>query len=154
MNQSKYHFLKNDLVPLLQKLQPDSKGLWGTMGSQQMIEHMTDAVKMANGKLQLPKVNEGERLEKFRQFMNSEIPFGKNIKNPFLGETGLPLRKPDLAAAIAKLQSELDDFFLAFEKNPALRTSNPFFGELDYAENIQLLHKHAEHHARQFGLLP
>ncbi len=83
----------------------------------------------------------------------TENPFKENTKNPLLGETPLPLRKPTLQAAIDTLQEELNYFFSVFENNPALTTRNPIFGELDYAQHVQLLHKHALHHLRQFGLV-
>jgi hypothetical protein len=35
-----------------------------------------------------------------------------------------------------------------------LTTRNPFFGDLNFAENVHLLHKHALHHLRQFGVVP
>ena len=39
----------------------------------------------------------------------------------------------------------------AFEKNPDLVTRNPFFGDLNFEQSVQLLYKHALHHLRQFG---
>ncbi len=122
------------------------------MSFQQMVEHFTDAVKNASGKLRLPIINEGERLIKFRAFLMSEAPFAPNTKNPLMAEEGAPLRQPDVSSAIDKLQSELEYFFEAFNKQPNLQTENPFFGNLSFEENIQLLHKHAMHHLKQFNL--
>ncbi|MEP6926145.1 MAG: hypothetical protein ABI834_00850 [Ginsengibacter sp.] len=152
MNTPKEIFLKKDFISLLKKLKGDEKGKWGIMNAQQMIEHFTDAVKNANGKLILPLLNEGERLHKYREFLMSEQPFKENTKNPLIAEEGLPLRKPDMGSATDKLQKELDYFFEVFEKHSDLKTRNAFFGELDYDMNIQLLHKHAIHHLKQFGL--
>jgi hypothetical protein len=153
MDHSKEHFLKEDLIPLLQKLRGDEQALWGVMTAQQMIEHFADAVKIANGKLVLPVENEGEKLARLRLFMMSEEPFKENIKNPLLPAEGIAPRQPDLAASIQKLQKELNHFFEVFSAHPELTTANPFFGDLDYAMNIQLLHKHALHHLKQFGLV-
>ncbi|MGH2564637.1 MAG: hypothetical protein ACRDE5_08995 [Ginsengibacter sp.] len=83
----------------------------------------------------------------------SNQPFRENIKNPLIPEEGFKLRKADMESAINILQKELDYFFELFEKHPELKTNNPFFGELDYNMNVQLLHKHAVHHLRQFGLV-
>ncbi len=152
MNSSKESFLKKDFVPMLKKLNANDKGKWGIMTAQQMVEHFADAVKNASGKLVLPVVNEGERLQKSRDFLMSDLPFQENIKNPFIPGEGIPLRKPDMETAINKLQKELDYFFEVFEKQPELKTGNAFFGDLDYKMNIQLLHKHALHHLKQFGL--
>jgi len=153
MNKAKEAFLKKDFISLLGKLKADDKGKWGIMNAQQMVEHFADSVKNANGKLVFPLLNEGERLQKSRELLMSETPFKENTKNPLIPEEGIPLRMPDLQSAINKLQKELDYFFEVFENHPELKTTNSIFGELDYEMNIQLLHKHAIHHLRQFGLV-
>lgn len=153
MIKEKEEFLKNDFIPLLGKLHADEKAKWGIMNAQQMVEHFADAVKNASGKLLLPILNEGEKLQKSRDFLMSENPFKENTDNPLIPKEGIPHRQPDLPSAINKLQKELNHFFEVFEKNPNLKTGNAFFGQLDYAMNIQLLHKHAIHHLRQFGLV-
>lgn len=153
MIKAKEEFLKNDFIPLLGKLHADATPKWGVMNTQQMIEHFADAVKNASGKLILPTLNEGEKLEKFRNFLVSEKPFKENTNNPLIPKEGIPHRQPDIQSAINKLQEELKHFFAVFAKNPGLKTGNPFFGLLDYNMNIQLLHKHAIHHLTQFGLV-
>ena len=153
MNEEKKKFLKEDFIPLLYKLDANAKGNWGVMNGQQMVEHFADAVKNASGNLILPVVNSGERLEKSRVFLMTELPFKENTKNPLIGEQPFPLRKASINAAIQKLQDELNYFFEVFDNNPSLKTNNSIFGELDYAMNVQLLHKHALHHLRQFGLI-
>ncbi len=153
MNTAKEEFLKKDLIPFLIKLNADDKRKWGVMDAQQMVEHFTDAIKNASGKLLLPVLNESEKLEKMRLFLMSEAPFKENIDNPLIPKEGIPHRQPDLKSAINKLQKELDYFFEVFNKNPDLKTGNAFFGKLDYTMNVQLLHKHAIHHLRQFGLV-
>ncbi len=49
-----------------------------------MVEHFTNAVKNASGKLILPILNEGENLQKFREFLMSDIPFKQNTKNAMM----------------------------------------------------------------------
>ena len=153
MKNTKETFLQRDLVALLRNLKDGARGKWGVMSAQQMVEHFADAVKNASGKLVFPFLNEGERLEKSRQFLMSDEPFKENVKNPLIPEEGFRLRKPNIEAAINKLQKELDYFFELFEKHPDIKTNNPFFGQLDYHMNVQLLYKHANHHLRQFGLV-
>lgn len=153
MNQEKLDFLRNDFIFLLKHLAPDAPGSWGVMNGHQMVEHFVDVVKNASGKLKLPPVNQGEKLEKARTFMMSEAPFPENIRNPFMSETPSPPKKLTMQAAIEKLQQELNYFFEVFEKNPELTTQNPFFGDLNFDQNVHLLHKHANHHLRQFGLV-
>jgi hypothetical protein len=152
MDNAKEKFLKEEFIPLLEKLNGTEKGKWGVMNAQQMVEHFADAVKNASGKLILPVINEGERLQKSREFLMSEIPFKENTKNPLIPAEGISLRQLNMESAIKKLQKELDYFFDSFGNQPGLKTNNAFFGELGYDMNIQLLHKHAIHHLKQFGL--
>ena len=152
MNFEKENFLRTKFIFLLQKLNTDTPPLWGRMNVQQMIEHFTDVMMVASGKIKLPVATPPDRLPKLREFMMSEKPFKENTKSPVLGEEPAPLKKRTKEAAIGKLQEEIIYFFEAFEKSPALTTSNPVFGELDFEMNIQLLHKHALHHLKQFGI--
>jgi hypothetical protein len=65
----------------------------------------------------------------------------------------LPMHYPSMEAAISKLQTELNYFVAVYHQNPFFTIINPIFGELDFDANVQLLHKHAVHHLRQFGLV-
>ena len=152
VDQQKLQFLLNDFPALLRQLAADTKGKWGQMNAQQMVEHFIWSVKSANGKLQLPSVNEGETLEKFRAFLFSDKQFRENTKNPLLGEPQ-PIHYPSMEVAVNKLQSELQYLADTFSNNPGMTTLNPIFGGLDLEGNLQLLHKHAVHHLRQFGLV-
>ena len=152
MNFEKENFLRTKLISLLQKLNTDTPPRWGKMNARQMIEHMIDVVMVANGKIKLPIVTPPDKLPRLQEFMMSEKPFKENTKSQVLGEEPVPLKKQTKEAAIGKLQEEIIYFFEVFEKNPALRTTHPVFGELDLEMNIQILHKHALHHLRQFGI--
>lgn len=152
MENEKLKFLREDFIFQLRHLSPDEKGKWGQMNGQQMIEHFTDAVRNANGKLKLPVLNEGERLVKFREFLMSDRPFSENTRNPLLSDTPTPIKHSTIQEAIAELQVEIEDLVTLFESKSEHTTSNPFFGDLNFEEVVQLLHKHASHHLRQFGL--
>jgi len=153
VDSGKAEFLQKDFFHLLDQLQPTAKGKWGVMNGQEMIEHLIEVFRIANGKLKIPLINHGERLEKFREFLFSEKQFRENTKNPLLGEVPPSLIHPDKETALIELRKEVDDFFKLFDKDSGLTTTNPIFGDLDYAGNIQLLHKHALHHLRQFNLI-
>ena len=154
MSLEKENFLRTRFISYLQRLDPATPPLWGKMNVQQMVEHFTDVVMVANGKIKLDIVTPAEKLPLYKEFMMSEKPFKENTKSPVLPEEPLPLKKHTVQAAIGKLQEELIYFFHAFDTNPNLKTIQPVFGELDFAENIQLLYKHAIHHLNQFGVKP
>jgi hypothetical protein len=156
MSIEKENFLRTKLVTCLQRLDPSTPARWGKFSVQSMIEHYAgDAVRNANGRLKIESiVTPPEHLERMREFMMSDKPFKENTKNPLMKEEPEPLRYKTVQAAIGALQQELIYFFEAFEKDPMMVLRNPFFGDLNFEQNVQLLYKHALHHLRQFGVEP
>ncbi|HVT84018.1 MAG TPA: hypothetical protein VHD35_02390 [Chitinophagaceae bacterium] len=155
MNFEKENFLRTRFISLLQQLDPATAPRWGKMNLQQMIEHFADMVCWANGKVTHEKIHTPpERLPAYREFLMSDKPFKENTKNPFMNEEPAPVRHKTVQAAIGELHEELIHFFEVFEKDPQLIIRNPFFGDLNFEQSIQLLHKHALHHLRQFGVEP
>jgi hypothetical protein len=86
-----------------------------------------------------------------KDFLMSEKEFKPNTKNALMGEDPLPVRHVKISDAIAELESELKDFEKYFTSFPDARITNAFFGDLNYDEWVQLLHKHSMHHLKQFG---
>lgn len=154
MTIEKENFLRTRLVPCLQRISHDTAPLWGKMNLHQMIEHLADVMKVANGKLKMDIVTPAEKLPLYREFIMSDKPFKENTKSPVLPEQPLPLRTHTVQAATGKLQEEIIEFFEAFDKDPGLKTTHPVFGELDFNENVQVLYKHCLHHLKQFGSEP
>jgi len=148
----KARFLKQEYIPLLQKITPDAQAQWGKMNVQQMIEHMAEYVAMAYGKPAQELVTTEDRLEKMQDFLRSEKDFKPNTPNVLLPDDPRPTKLPNVRAAITLLQEELQNFFAAFDTEKKKYVMNPFFGELDYGMSIQLLYKHAWHHLKQFGV--
>jgi hypothetical protein len=153
MSTDKAEFLKNRFVPLLKQIPSDTQPHWGKMSLQQMIEHFSDSVRIASGKtVYTDFVFPPEQLQKVREFMLSEKPFKENTVNPLLPEAPAPVINISTEEAINELQKEINYFFSVFEKNNLQVTRSPFFGDLNFEENIHLLYKHASHHLRQFGV--
>lgn len=153
MKVEKAEFLKNRFVPLLKQIPSDTKPNWGKMTLQQMIEHFSDSVRIASGKtVYTDFVFPPEQLQKVRDFMLSERPFKENTMNPLMPEVPAPVINISTEAALNELNKELEYFFTVFEKNDLQVTRSPFFGDLNFEQNVHLLHKHALHHLRQFGV--
>ena len=150
--QGKADFLKNKYIPLLNTLDPRTPGKWGKMNVQQMIEHMSDYVRIANGKTPMSVVTEADKLPRMQGFLASEKPFPENTPNVLMPETPPPVKHLSVAEAIAELSDELETFFDVHNSDPAKTTANPFFGELAFEQQVQLLYKHSAHHLRQFGV--
>lgn len=153
MNKEKLGFLRNEMLPLFYKLTTHIKPLWGVMTAQQMVEHFSETMRYANGKTKLPLFTQDDYLPKLRAFMLSEKPFRENTKNPMIAAIPAALKNTSLEEAIAELEHEVNDFFTTFSADENALTQNPIFGELTYEQNVHLVHKHAMHHLRQFGII-
>lgn len=147
-------FLQNDLIPLLQTLSPGEKGNWGKMDAQQMVEHLADIFRVANGKIVLPLMNtDPERLAQARAFLLSDALFQQNTRVPVMPEEPLPYRCTSIQEAIKNVAYERDQVFAVYQTDPSLTLMHPMFGPLNYAAQIHYLHKHISHHLRQFSLV-
>lgn len=149
----KLSFLKNDLPKLFRQLKPDTKGNWGVMNPQQMVEHMAESISYATGKNNQSLHTPAEHLEKYKSFAMSDKEFKPNTKNALMAETAPPIRLGGIEEAVQELEKETADFIAYFEKNPGASITNSFFGNLNFEEWTHLFHKHAVHHCKQFGLL-
>lgn len=149
----KEKFIRTGFVELLETLRPHAKGIWGVMNAQEMVEHMSYAFRMANGKDSYELVTPAENVERMQAFVKSDREFKPNTKNVLLPEVAVPAQKASMQASIEELKTEIADFFAYFKKNPEGVLMNPFFGELNYDLWMDLLYKHCLHHAKQFELI-
>jgi hypothetical protein len=125
------------------------------MGPQQMIEHMAEYIRVAYGNPEPPAIlTPEEHLPRMRAFLESDKPFRENTPNALMPETPPPVKHSSITAAINDLGLALSELDAVFASEPGKVVRNPFFGLLDQQQTIQLLHKHALHHLRQFGITP
>lgn len=150
--EAKKNWLKSEYTKRLAELKPDAERLWGKMNVQQMIEHMSDYIRIANGRTPIEVITPEADLPKMQGFLMSEKPFRENTPNSLMPDTPVATRHNTQEAAIEELQGEIDHFFDTFNKDKELKIANPFFGYLSFDMQVQLLHKHAWHHLRQFGM--
>lgn len=149
----KEKFVRTDFLRLLENLSAQEKGKWGVMNGQEMVEHMSYSLRMANGRDQYELVTAPENVERMQAFVRSDKEFKPGTKNVLLPEVAVPAQKNTMKESISELKEEIEAFFLYFKTKPDAKLVNPFFGELDYELWIDLLYKHCLHHAKQFGLL-
>ncbi len=148
---AKADFLQHQLVPLLATINPATKGLWGKMNVHQMIEHMSYSFRQANGRELYTVVTPAEHIPKMQAFLMSEKPFRENTPNVLIGDDTIPEKNATIQEALDELQNEIGHFFEVY-KEDGKSLDNPFFGNLNYDMQVQLLHKHAWHHLKQFGI--
>jgi len=152
MNAEKRSFLKEQLVPAIAAIPSDRPPIWGKMSLQQMTEHFAESVRIASGKRQFQEIlTPEEHLTKMRNFLASDKPFRENTENPLVPKIPAPVKNPSMTKALQELDEEVSYFFEYFGKHPNNTTRNPFYGDLNFDQNVQLLYKHALHHLKQFG---
>lgn len=149
----KLFFISNTAPLLMLQLNAEEKGKWGVLNAQQMVEHLSDSIRIANGKRIEKLITPIENLERVRSFMLSDKPFKENTKNVQMPEIPAPALKQNLKEAVDELNSELQTFIEQFRNDESKTITNPFFGDLNFQEWTHLLHKHFEHHCRQFNLI-
>jgi hypothetical protein len=88
--QQKADFLRDQYTNILAGLDAGTPAKWGKMNVQQMIEHMSDYVRIASGKTLLESVTPEEKLPRVRAFLESEKPFPENTPNALMPETPPP----------------------------------------------------------------
>jgi Protein of unknown function (DUF1569) len=152
LNESKRQFLETGLIDRIREIDPAIPGRWGKMSAQHMVEHLSGFFRISTNKLKFPFVTDPELLPKLRAFLLSEKEFRENTKAPILPDEPLPLQSRNMNEALAELDNEVRFFFNYFSSDSERKTEHPVFGELNFAEWVQLHHKHVKHHLRQFGL--
>lgn len=149
----KEQFLQLEFIPLLEQLSDNEVGLWGVLSPQGMIEHVSDSFGYAYGRLKYTTLHTPpDHLAGYRAFLLSEKPFKENTKNALMPDEPAPLRHRSMTEAIDELRKEIKAFSDFYAAHPSHKELNAFFGELNYDEQVHLLHKHAWHHLKQFNL--
>lgn len=140
-----------EILKKLESLSPNQKPIWGEMTSQLMIEHLTDSIKMASGKISFPMEINDDLVPKMQSFLNNDKPMARNIAVSFAPKDAA-LRNEEIELAIDEFLLEWIDFEDIFSENPNFKTMHPYYGFLDYEQWCKLHQKHFSHHFEQFGL--
>lgn len=140
-------------VPLLNKLDADTKPSWGIMTPQHMVEHLILSMQMSTNKLgELKTFNPPEKLPVLRRVLMSERPLPKGFINPYIGKGLVDLKFDNLSQAVDELKKEVEDYYSFFEIDKSKITVNVTFGELNFDEWEVFHTKHFTHHLTQFGI--
>ncbi len=131
-------------------LRPDSDRQWGTMTVAQALAHCSLGVQTATGELRPTRKLIGRILGPMvkPKLFGDDEPMRRN--SPTAKEL-MVRNQPDFTAEQARLIALLEQFFAA---GPQGCTSHPhaFFGIMTPGEWAILMHKHIDHHLRQFGV--
>src|SRR3569833_1556292 len=100
----KADFLRNQYTKVLAALDVNTPRKWGKMNVQQMIEHMTDYMRIANGRDVQPTVTPEDKLPRMQGFLASEKPFPENTPNSLMPDMPIPTKHASKQDAIDELQ--------------------------------------------------
>lgn len=136
-----------ELLQRMKKLSPETPAQWGQMNSSRMLAHLTDALKMAMGELEVPSKNMIFRYTPFRQLIIYWLPFPK----------GAPTAPQLIERVPGEWESEVEQLNSAMSRLVAQsqRTEwpeHPAFGKLSTKDWGVLIYKHMDHHFKQFGV--
>ncbi|HCT60431.1 MAG TPA: DUF1569 domain-containing protein [Acidobacterium sp.] len=135
----------------IDRLTPESERHWGRMSVAQMLTHCCTSMQWAVGEV-VP-----ERLPFAARLM------GRLVK-PLALRDGEPMRRNSPTAKSLIVETEpnfvdeqqrlltLIDSFVAGGASGCTRKPHSFFGEMTPQEWAKLMHKHLDHHLRQFGV--
>lgn len=148
------NFLNQQLPQHLSELTAEQRPLWGKMTPQHMIEHLIVVFKMSLGRINIPVITKEEDWPRIRVYLMEDSPMRRNVGSPVGNDELVPLRSPDLQAAIDKLLAEKDKFLQLMEEHPDQVMNHPYGGPMTTKEWLFVHHKHIKHHLIQFELIP
>lgn len=136
-----------DLVRRAWTLTPTHTAKWGKFNVSGMLAHLTDAARMATGDLDVEgKAPSVLKWAPVRYLVIHVLPMPKSAP------TAPALIARSTTAALAEEQQALQTLFDDLPRRPTLAPTHPAFGAMTRVDWGALIHKHTDHHLRQFGV--
>jgi hypothetical protein len=140
----------DDVKKRIAQLTPDTARVWGAMYPAQMLAHCSQAMEMALGDRNPPRMFIGRILGPMlrRMALGNEDPMRRNSPT---SKHLLVQGDRDLETERTRLTGLIDRFSSG---GPAGCTTHPhtFFGPMTPDQWATLMYKHTDHHLRQFGV--
>lgn len=135
------------LIDRLAALTPGATPRWGKFTVTGMLCHLRESARMASGELRVPDAGKRAfQMFPLKQLILHVLPFPKGAPTAPLLLASSPEEFED---AMRLVKDALDDF-LHNEEHPS--PPHPLFGPLTRRQWGALMHKHIDHHLRQFGV--
>ena len=140
---------RESLLSRIASLQPDIARQWGKMNPAQMLCHCSRALETATGDRPMKQKFIGKILAPFvRPSILGPKPFGKNAPTD---PTFVVSDERDFNGERTRLTGLIERFVVRGPEAAGSAT-HAFFGKLSGEQWGLLMHKHIDHHLRQFGL--
>tara|TARA_R110002073_G_scaffold14554_2_gene59337 strand:- start:17244 stop:19742 length:2499 start_codon:yes stop_codon:yes gene_type:complete len=139
----------------LNKLNENSKPVWGDLTPQHLLEHLEYTYRIASGKIQDFEVTTPEKIiEKVHASLYNYKKMPHNFDFPLREKSEMnKLRHENLENAKVKLLEAREEYLVYFKENPEAKLKNAVFGELNRYEWYLMERKHLNHHFEQFNLI-
>lgn len=138
--------VEQEMLRRLDALTAGSTGRWGKMTASQMLKHVSGALRMATGDLEIPPRKTPLKFFPLKQLIVFVLPFPK----------GAPTAPALISREDVPFEAEratVRDLLSAFPKRQIENwPPHPAFGALNREQWGILAWKHVDHHFRQFGV--
>jgi hypothetical protein len=142
---------KAELIRRLRMVRPEMAPRWGRMSAHQMVCHLADAFRMAEGqKPTTPSTGLLQRtiLKWLVLYVPLRWPPGI-LTSPEIDQEQGGTRPVDFASDVAQVVALLE--LVTARTMTVDRPPHPVFGTMSHAEWLRWGYLHTDHHLRQFG---
>ncbi|MEZ4851602.1 MAG: DUF1569 domain-containing protein [Bacteroidia bacterium] len=148
------NFIQHTSLSLMERLTSDHQPLWGKMGPQHMLEHVSAVFYISRKDLGIPVALPEEKYIKLKKFLWNDRPMGKHFYIEGVHPPQpLELRNKNIEEAKALFAKSIQGFYQHYQNNPNDSKIHPVFGPLNFEEWERFHYKHIYHHFSQFGLI-
>ena len=138
-----------ELTSRLQKLQPDSKALWGKMNVAQMLAHVSIAYKVPLSDTATPRMFVGRLIGwAIKPMMYNDKPWKKNLPT---APSFIITNERDFNTELLGQLTLVEKFHTSTPENIG-RHPHPMFGKFTTEQWGNAMYKHLNHHLEQFGV--
>ena len=138
--------VKQDIIARINKLTPESKGLWGKMTIGQMLAHCQVPIGVGLGTNKISRSFIGRIFGPFaKKMLYNDKPFKRHLPTDrtfvMKDEKNFEKEKQGLLTMVNN-----------FSENNLIDQPHPFFGKLTKEQWSKGTWKHLDHHLQQFGV--
>lgn len=139
---------REELFARVNSLNENCNARWGKMNVYQMLKHCTKWDDMMLGKIQVNRMFLGRLFGKLalKSVLKNDEPLGKN--SPSAPELIIKEKAGDIALQKAEWIRRICEYEHFDNQNFV----HPFFGTMTREQVGRFVHKHHDHHLRQFGV--